>query len=281
MSDGPFSAIVSDIDGTLLSNINGKVSERLKAAVAEVTRRGIPFSISTGRMRRSAWHVHEEIGANATMICYQGAMAVDAKTNTLLRHERLDESTAAAAIEFFKGRELDIRVYVDDDVFVSHRNDEDFDYAQRNRAKLVEVDDLFALAVRGPTVVLGICAPREMGEHVEDVAALLGDSAEVTRSLPHFCEIGSPRAGKVRALRWLADRYGLDASDYVTFGDGLGDLEMVRWAGRGYAVGDAHPEVIAAAKEHIPGPDSEGVAMELERLVGDGDLPEVAANLPL
>lgn len=272
MTDGPFSAIVSDIDGTLLTRVNGKISPRLKAAVAEVTDRGVPFSISTGRMRRSAWIVHQEIGANATMICYQGAMAVDAETNTLLRHERLDEPTAAAAIQFFKGRGLDIRVYVDDDVFVSHQNEEDFDYAQRNRAKLVKVNDLFPLAKREPTVVLGISHPSEMGEHVDDVARLLGSSAEVTHSLPHFCEVGSPNAGKERALQWLADRNGLEASDFVTFGDGLGDLEMIRWSGRGYSVGDAHPEVIVAAHDHVPGPDSEGVAEELERLTENGML---------
>ena len=75
-----------------------------------------------------------------------------------------------------------------------------------------------------------------------------------------------------RPARWLADRHGLDASDFITFGDGLGDLEMVRWPGRGYAVGDAHPEVMAAAYAHIPGPDSEGVAEELERLSADGML---------
>ena len=272
MNDGPFSAIVSDIDGTLLSRINGKISDRLKAAVAEVTSMGIPFSISTGRMKRSAWHVHEEIGANATMICYQGAMAIDSQTNTELRHERLDEATAAAAIEFFKKRELEIRVYVDDDIFVTDQNDEDFDYAQRNHAKLVEVDDLFPLAARKPTVVLGICHPGEMGEHVADISELMGSSAEVTRSLPHFCEVGSPKAGKVRALKWLAERYEREPADYITFGDGLGDLEMIRWAGRGYAVGDAHPEVIAAAKTHIPGPASEGVTIELETLIANGKL---------
>ena len=272
MSNGPFSAIVSDIDGTLLTRVNDRILPRLKAAVAEVTGRGIPFSLSTGRMRRSAWIVHEEIGANATMMCYQGAMAVDAETNTLLRHERLDESTAAAAIEFFKNRGLDMRVYVDDDVFVSYENEEDFDYAQRNRAKLVRVDDLFPLAKREPTVVLGISPPSEMGEHVGDIAGLLGRSAEVTHSLPHFCEVVSPRAGKVRALHWLAEQYELESSDYVAFGDGLGDLEMIRWAGRGYSVGDAHPMVIEAGDGHLAGPDSEGVAMELERLSGNGML---------
>ena len=111
-----------------------------------------------------------------------------------------------------------------------------------------------------------------MEEHVADIALMLGESAEVTHSLPHFCEVGSPRAGKVRALHWLADRNGLGPSDFITFGDGLGDLEMVRWAGRGYAVGDAHPEVMASAYRHIPGPDSEGVAEELEWLSGNGML---------
>lgn len=272
MTDGPFSAIVSDIDGTLLTRVNDTVSKRLKAAVADVTGQGIPFSISTGRMRRSAWHVHKEVGANATMICYQGAMAVDAKTDTLLRHERLDEPTAATAIEFFTERGLDIRVYVNDEVYVSHLNEVDFDYAQRNRATLVEVKELSPLAAEQPTVVLGICDPTEMGEHVHDISRLLGNSAEVTHSLPHFCEVGSPRAGKVRALQWLADQHGLDASDFITFGDGLGDLEMIRWAGRGYAVGDAHPEVIAAAHEHLPGPDGDGVAQELEQLSASGML---------
>ncbi len=272
MSDRPFSAIVSDIDGTLLSRVNGNISLRLKAAVAEVTARGIPFSISTGRMRRSAWKVHQEIGANSTMICYQGAMAVDAETNTLLKHETLDEETAVAAIEFFSERELDIRVYVDDDVFVSHLNEVDFDYAQRNNATLVQVKELLPLASQKPTVVLGICNASEMDAHVDDISALLGTDAEVTHSLPHFCEVGSPLAGKVRALRWLAERHGFEPSDYIAFGDGLGDLEMIRWAGRGYAVGDAHPEVIATAHDHIPGPDSDGVAMELERLSGNGML---------
>ena len=40
MSNGPFSAIVSDIDGTLLTRVNGNISPRLKAAVAEVTESG-------------------------------------------------------------------------------------------------------------------------------------------------------------------------------------------------------------------------------------------------
>ena len=273
MSDGPFSAIVSDIDGTLLTRVNDRILPRLKAAVAEVTGRGIPFSLSTGRMRRSAWIVHEEIGANATMICYQGAMAVDAETNTLLRHERLDESTAAAAIEFFKNRGLDIRVYVDDDVFVSYENEEDFDYAQRNHAKLVKVDDLFPLANRGSLRWYSGYRPPTKWPSMSTISLACSDrSAEVTHSLPHFCEVGSPRAGKVRALHGLPTVTGLEPSDYITFGDGLGDLEMVRWAGRGYAVGNAHPMVIDAAHDHIPGPDSEGVAIELERLNGSGML---------
>ncbi len=268
----PFSAIVSDVDGTLLLRVNDTVSARLRTIVSKITSRGVPFSIITGRIRPSAWRVHQDIGANATMICYQGAMAVDAKTGDVLMHERLDRETASAAIQFFTERGLDIRVYVNDELFVSKLNHEDTAYAERNYANLIEVDDLMPLASQLPTLVLAVADPREMDEHVAAASALFGSSAEVTHSLPHFCEIGSPRAGKVKALRWLAERYSLDAADYISFGDGLGDLEMTHWSGRGYAVGDAHPSVIMAAAQHISGPASEGVAIELESLEASGML---------
>ncbi len=223
-------------------------------------------------MRASAWRVHTEVGANAPLICYQGAMAVDPVDGRVLLHERLDEHTAAEAIRFFVERGLNVRVYVEDDVYITQLNEIDNDYAQRHRAKLVEVDDLMPLAKKLPTVVLGICDAREMEPHVAAVTELLGPSAEVTHSLPHFCEVGSPRAGKVRALMWLADYLGLKPDDFVAFGDGLGDLEMIEFAGFGVSVGDAHPAVRSAADSHVAGPDQRGVTNALKALVSEGCL---------
>jgi 5-amino-6-(5-phospho-D-ribitylamino)uracil phosphatase len=40
---------------------------------------------------------------------------------------------------------------------------------------------------------------------------------------------------------------GLDPADVLAFGDGRNDIELLSWAGRGVAIGDAPSEVQAAA----------------------------------
>jgi len=42
---------------------------------------------------------------------------------------------------------------------------------------------------------------------------------------------------------------------------------MLRWAGRGYAVSNAHPSVLAAADAHAASIDDDGVAQVIETLV--------------
>jgi hydroxymethylpyrimidine pyrophosphatase-like HAD family hydrolase len=47
------------------------------------------------------------------------------------------------------------------------------------------------------------------------------------------------------------------------------DVPMLRWAGRGYAMADGHPEAIAAADATAPPCAADGVAQVLERLLAE------------
>jgi len=58
---------------------------------------------------------------------------------------------------------------------------------------------------------------------------------------------------------------GLRAEDAVAFGDMPNDLPMLAWAGHSVAVGNAHPEVLAAVDEVTARNDDDGVAQVLER----------------
>ncbi|MBX6357843.1 MAG: HAD hydrolase family protein, partial [Micromonosporaceae bacterium] len=50
------------------------------------------------------------------------------------------------------------------------------------------------------------------------------------------------------------------------------DLPLLEWAGRGVAVANAHPAVLAAADEVTGSNDEDGVAAYLERLPSAGQL---------
>lgn len=63
----------------------------------------------------------------------------------------------------------------------------------------------------------------------------------------------------------MAQRHGVTAADVVAFGDMPNDLEMLRWAGHGVAMGNAHPALIEVADEVTATNAEDGLALVLER----------------
>jgi len=77
---------------------------------------------------------------------------------------------------------------------------------------------------------------------------------------------------KGAALEGVRDRLQLDKSEVIAFGDGLNDLEMLRAAGTGVLMGNAHPQLKAALLGNpvIGRPEDEAVAHHLEEIFGSG-----------
>ena len=76
---------------------------------------------------------------------------------------------------------------------------------------------------------------------------------------PAFCDITSADADKGKGLEAMAARLGLDISETMAFGDGGNDLPIIRCAGVGVAMGNAGPEVKAAA-DYVTSPvDDDGI----------------------
>jgi hydroxymethylpyrimidine pyrophosphatase-like HAD family hydrolase len=70
---------------------------------------------------------------------------------------------------------------------------------------------------------------------------------------------------KGTGLADVARRIGVPADDVVAFGDMPNDVSMLRWAGLGIAMGNSHPETLAAADEVTLSNAKDGVAVVLER----------------
>ena len=67
-----------------------------------------------------------------------------------------------------------------------------------------------------------------------------------------WLDIAPEGVNKATALAEVAMNLGIHAADVLAFGDGRNDIEMLRWAGRGVAIGDAPPEVQQAANDVAP-----------------------------
>jgi Cof subfamily protein (haloacid dehalogenase superfamily) len=92
-----------------------------------------------------------------------------------------------------------------------------------------------------------------------------------TSSMPQNIEFSVVGATKGAGLTWLAGNLGVDVADVVSFGDNLNDISMIEAAGTGVAMGNAMPEVKAAADDVTLDCDESGVGVYIERLLARQD----------
>jgi Cof subfamily protein (haloacid dehalogenase superfamily) len=80
-----------------------------------------------------------------------------------------------------------------------------------------------------------------------------------------WLDLAPADVSKASGLRSVCARLGVPSGDVLAIGDGRNDVEMLRWAGRGVAMGQAVDEVKAAADAVTASVHEDGVAVELAR----------------
>jgi Cof subfamily protein (haloacid dehalogenase superfamily) len=258
--------IATDLDGTIVRR-DGTISARTKAALAAATDAGALLVIATGRPPRWLAEIAEAAGHHGLAICANGALVFDLETDRVIDSRPLSVDDVRRLI-------AQLRAAIPGITFAIERVDGQFahesDYHPRWEPEAGTLVGEFGDDVlSGPiSKLLGRCEDMD----VDSLLALArGVVDESTASLTHssidgLLEISAPGVTKATTLELvLADR-GFGAADVVAFGDMPNDLEMLVWAGRGVAVANAHPDVLAVVDEVTASNEDDGVAEVLERL---------------
>ena len=80
-----------------------------------------------------------------------------------------------------------------------------------------------------------------------------------------WLDLAPEGVSKAAGLAEVADQLGVDAADVLAIGDGRNDIEMLEWAGRGVAMGQAPDEVKAIADDVTSSVYDDGCAAEISR----------------
>ena len=223
--------------------------------------------VATGRMFRSVRRYLDDAALEEPVVCYQGAAVVDPKTGEFLLHAPLDLDVAREAIDALESLGLSPNVYVDDQLYVARETEYSRRYSEFQRLPVVEVGDLLTWLERPPTKLVAVAEPPVLADIRGGLEAQFVGRMFLTTSLPYMLELGNPGVTKGSGLAFVAAELGLDLEGVVAFGDGENDVELLEVAGAGFAVEGAHPRLRAVADGTCAGPEDEGVATVIERVL--------------
>ncbi len=268
----PFELGAFDLDGTVLRR-NLRISGRTVHALRRLRERGMRLVVATGRRFEGAREHAERLGfaGSDPVICYGGSMVRRMNGETLL-HRTLPRELGVEVLGWAAERNLHARVFVDGRIITSPDTPAALDHLRRREEPGVSTVDSPAewLEAGGeePTKLVIVDHPDDVGGWLDEAQEAFRGRLFVTRSLPHYVEVGGLEGTKSKALKFLCARWGIDPGRVLAFGDADNDIDMLRFAGRGVAVGGMTGEVREAADEVVPNVDEDGVAGYVEKLLG-------------
>lgn len=268
--------IATDLDGTLLRD-DKSVSPRTVAALAAAEKAGIEVFFVTGRPARWMDVVSAHVHGHGLAICGNGAAVVDLHggpgKHRFVEVRELPRENALDAVRLLR-RAAPGTVYAVEQTYGFHQEPAYPKLHMEVPDDLLPAEEILAPGGRAAAEpVLKILAfhPEIDPDAFLTLARLaIGDRANVTRSSPSaLLEISGPDVSKASTLALCCAERGISNEEVVAFGDMPNDVEMLTWAGRSYAMGNAHPDVVAAASGRTVANNDDGVAVVIERMLAD------------
>ena len=268
----PFRAIATDLDGTLLRS-DRTVSDRTRAAVHAAEDAGLLFVIATGRPPRWIPPIVELLGERGLVVCGNGASVYDPARHELVSRTELAGDVTESIVDDLQAAFPDVVVGVEQGFEFSvdeSIREMDGDFLASFRLEGLRVGPIRSFLDR-PVIKLIARLPHPAPHGTADaVQSVVGDRGLVTHSVSEsFLEISHPDVHKAATVERLLEESGIAPAEVVAFGDMPNDLELIRWAGLGVAVANAHPLLLDAADEVTASNDDDGVALVIERVLRD------------
>lgn len=262
--------VALDVDGTII-DYDEALSERVRDAVTAVVAAGHHVVIATGRSLPGTLPVLDRLGlVHGWCVCSNGGVTLRLDPALPDGYEVTESITfdPGPALRLLRTH-LPTAVYAVENVGIGFRLTAPFPEGELyGNLEYVDFDELLATPATRVIVRSPEHTPEDFLRIIEG-AGLHGVSYAVGWTA--WLDLAPDGVSKASALEPVRAALGVDHRLTVAVGDGRNDVEMLAWAARGVAMGQAGPELLAVASE-LTGPvEDDGLADVLEPLAALAD----------
>lgn len=258
--------VALDVDGTLVDH-DGVMSPEVKDAALAAIAAGHHLVISTGRSRGATLPVCEQLGLEEGF-----AVASNGGITLQLDPQAPDHYRVLDAVTFNPGPALKaLKQALPTAKFALETADGNFFATERFQDRSfgiqavgTDIHQLAELDAVRLVVYSSEETPEDFAEAIE-AAGLHGVAYAVGWTA--WLDVAAAGVSKASALEQVRRHLGVDPAHTVAVGDGRNDVEMLDWAARGVAMGQATDVVVAAAREVTNSVYDDGAARILRSLL--------------
>jgi HAD superfamily hydrolase (TIGR01484 family) len=265
-------AVALDIDGTLLAWVDGQTEDyetippAVHAAVHRAIDAGAHIVLASGRSPHGMTRIADLLGVprdghdRLWIVASNGAVVFRYPPMDIVHEETFDAAPAVAAVLEHHPNAL---VAVEERGVGGYRVNRVFPDGELSGEQLItDVHEI----VGQPVSRVIIRDPDATAEDFVELGARLGlHGTDYVVGWTAWLDLSPVGVSKASGLQHVCRELGVDAADVLAIGDGRNDIEMLRWVGRGVAMGQAVDEVRAAADHVTATVNEDGAALEISR----------------
>ncbi|MGP7818984.1 Cof-type HAD-IIB family hydrolase [Niallia sp. 01092] len=257
-----------NIDGTLLQS-NGRLNKSTKDAIEYVQQKGIYVTLVTSRSFPSAKKVAKALKLNNHIVTHQGAL-IATNLEKPIYVKRIADDLAYEIVRFLEGFMCQIRLVHEK---FSLANKSKLNHNMLAKTVLSSGDPVFYshqfVDVLSDVLLEEPVSPPKIEVYFEDkkdctdakvVLEKMFDDINIVQMNEWRLEILPAAVSKLNGLLYLGEQLGIKSREMVVIGDSMDDLEMIKAAGLGVAMGNASNELKRAANWVTRSNNQHGVA---------------------
>jgi len=268
-------AVCTDIDGTLLDS-RRELSTRTIEAINRVNRANVPLILASSRMPSAMRHLQVEMGIGyQPMICFNGGYVIYDKgeppSTVILDSVYIPVAVCAAIGALTRGTGIHVSLYAEDQWYAPLEDQWTLREATITKVgpEILEFEQVMIKweeSNQGAHKVMCMGTESEIEVLYFQLQKQFVNNLHVYRSRPTYLEIAPKTISKSTALSLVMKKmFNSDLSGVLAFGDNYNDIDMIRDAGIGIAVGNALQQVKDVAKEVTLNSKEDGVAVTIEK----------------